>query len=96
MSGCKPSTKIARTSPMSGHSQAHREVPLRGAPARMQIMFRPWSNVVLIVAALALIAAAIVDVKRRRRRGEQEWTTGHKLGVVSMSLVVLSQALPLI
>ncbi len=59
-------------------------------------MFRPWGNVVLIVGALALIVVSLVDVKRRRRRGEQGWTTGHKLGVVSMSLVVLSQALPLI
>jgi hypothetical protein len=85
-----------RISPMSGHSHTCREVPLRGAPARMPIMFRPWGSVVLIVGALALITTALVDVKRRRQRREQGWTTGHKLGVVSMCLLVLSQALLLI
>lgn len=87
---------ITHMSPMTGHSHARREVPLHVVPATMPIVFRPWGNVVLILGALALIVVSLVDVKRRCRRGEKGWTTGHELGVVSMSLVVLSQALPLI
>jgi hypothetical protein len=59
-------------------------------------VFNPWGNVILIVVAVALMAFWVRDARRRQRRGEKGWTGAHKLGVVAMLLLMLSQALLLI
>ncbi|WP_432562082.1 hypothetical protein [Kineococcus sp. SYSU DK003] len=68
----------------------------RRAGPSVEGVFAPWGNVVLIVVAVGLMAFWIRDAQRRQRRGEKSWTGAHKLGVVAMLLLVLSQALLLI
>ncbi|RKS72811.1 hypothetical protein CLV35_3062 [Motilibacter peucedani] len=58
-------------------------------------MFRPWSNVAIIAAALSVMALHLMDVRARARRGEQGWSRSHILGVASMACLLIASLVTL-